>query len=145
MGDPFRERLRKFPSLVNCTTIDWFTQWPEDALRSVASKFLSSIKGVLLIRESDPFQFVNQDKDHNIHHSLLNFLATDAGVEQSVLDQLPNMCVIFHASLHGLSTRFLAEQRRHYYVTPTSYLELLLSYKTLLDSKQEEIMGAKKR
>ena len=24
IGDAFRERLRKFPSLVNCCTIDWF-------------------------------------------------------------------------------------------------------------------------
>jgi dynein heavy chain len=23
VGSAFRERLRKFPSLVNCTTIDW--------------------------------------------------------------------------------------------------------------------------
>lgn len=23
VGDAFRERLRRFPSLVNCTTIDW--------------------------------------------------------------------------------------------------------------------------
>ena len=32
VGDAFRERLRKFPSLVNCTTINWFTEWPQDAL-----------------------------------------------------------------------------------------------------------------
>ena len=25
IGDAFRTRLRMFPSLVNCTTIDWFT------------------------------------------------------------------------------------------------------------------------
>ena len=24
IGDAFRNRLRKFPSLVNCCTIDWF-------------------------------------------------------------------------------------------------------------------------
>jgi len=24
IGDAFRDRLRKFPSLVNCCTIDWF-------------------------------------------------------------------------------------------------------------------------
>ena len=29
VGEDFRRRLRTFPSLVNCTTIDWFLQWPE--------------------------------------------------------------------------------------------------------------------
>lgn len=32
----FSVRLRKFPSLVNCTTIDYFAEWPEEALLSVA-------------------------------------------------------------------------------------------------------------
>ncbi len=43
---------------------------------------------------------------------------------------------MFHNSVHKLSERFLAEQRRHYYVTPTSYLELLGSYKSLLGRRQ---------
>eukprot|EP01062_Namystynia_karyoxenos_P051896 TRINITY_DN4104_c0_g3_i1.p1 TRINITY_DN4104_c0_g3~~TRINITY_DN4104_c0_g3_i1.p1 ORF type:complete len:531 (+),score=220.35 TRINITY_DN4104_c0_g3_i1:2-1594(+) len=38
IGDAFRTRLRMFPSLVNCCTIDWYTKWPEDALLSVAGK-----------------------------------------------------------------------------------------------------------
>lgn len=42
LGDAFRTRLRKFPSLVNCCTIDWFMEWPDDALQSVASRFLTS-------------------------------------------------------------------------------------------------------
>ena len=42
IGDAFRERCRMFPGLVNCTTIDWFTQWPSDALFEVASKLLES-------------------------------------------------------------------------------------------------------
>ena len=33
IGDAFRSRLRKFPSLVNCCTIDWFQSWPADALQ----------------------------------------------------------------------------------------------------------------
>jgi dynein heavy chain len=36
LGELFRTRLRKFPSLVNCCTIDWFTEWPEEALLGVA-------------------------------------------------------------------------------------------------------------
>jgi dynein heavy chain len=32
IGDAFRNRLRMYPSLINCCTIDWFQEWPEDAL-----------------------------------------------------------------------------------------------------------------
>ena len=38
IGDAFRNRLRKFPSLVNCCTIDWFQSWPADALQVVAQR-----------------------------------------------------------------------------------------------------------
>lgn len=37
LGDIFRQRLLKFPSLVNCCTLDWFSEWPEEALISVAT------------------------------------------------------------------------------------------------------------
>lgn len=36
VGDALRVRMRMFPSLVNCTTIDWVDPWPEDALLSVS-------------------------------------------------------------------------------------------------------------
>lgn len=35
MGEIFRSRLRMFPSLVNNCTIDWFSEWPEEALLGV--------------------------------------------------------------------------------------------------------------
>jgi len=37
MEAKFRNRLRMFPALVNCCTIDWFSAWPADALINVAS------------------------------------------------------------------------------------------------------------
>uniref|UniRef100_A0A8C4M1C9 Dynein axonemal heavy chain 1 n=1 Tax=Equus asinus TaxID=9793 RepID=A0A8C4M1C9_EQUAS len=43
IGEVFRARLRQFPSLVNCCTIDWFNEWPAEALESVATKFLNEI------------------------------------------------------------------------------------------------------
>jgi dynein heavy chain len=42
VGEALRVRCRKFPSLVNCCVIDWFSRWPESALREVALKFLES-------------------------------------------------------------------------------------------------------
>lgn len=44
VGESFRSRARKFPAIVNCTVIDWFHAWPEDALLSVAAKFLADIE-----------------------------------------------------------------------------------------------------
>ena len=41
--------------------------------------------------------------------------------------------------------RYFDVLRRHNYVTPTSYLELILTFKTLLGVKQDEIMGLKNR
>ncbi|XP_050297987.1 dynein axonemal heavy chain 3 [Anthonomus grandis grandis] len=40
IGDAFRVRCRMFPSLINCCTIDWFQNWPDDALERVAHMFL---------------------------------------------------------------------------------------------------------
>ena len=43
VGADFRNRCRMYPALVNNTTIDWFEQWPAEALLQVASKFLADI------------------------------------------------------------------------------------------------------
>jgi dynein heavy chain len=43
VGDVFRIRARRFPGLINCTAIDWFHPWPQEALISVANRFLSTI------------------------------------------------------------------------------------------------------
>ncbi len=43
VGEAFRARCRQFPSLINCCTIDWFNEWPEEALLSVSTFFLSIV------------------------------------------------------------------------------------------------------
>ena len=50
IGEVFRSRLRQFPSLVTCCTIDWFSEWPDEALKSVA---LSSLNELTEIDNSD--------------------------------------------------------------------------------------------
>ncbi|KAL3884515.1 hypothetical protein ACJMK2_024650, partial [Sinanodonta woodiana] len=44
VGSAFRSRCRMFPSLVNCCTIDWFTEWPREALMSVSQSFFENVE-----------------------------------------------------------------------------------------------------
>ena len=105
IGEAFKRRLRMFPSLVNCTTIDWFLPWPKDALSSVAEYFLSQIEDL-------------ENKE--------GIVEVFVDMQQRVTD---------------LSQRYLSELRRYYYVTPTSYLELIKSFQKLLGRKEKEING----
>ncbi|CAH8497721.1 unnamed protein product, partial [Dicrocoelium dendriticum] len=43
VGSNFRVRCRMFPSLVNCCTIDWFVEWPDDALFGVAMSIFEQV------------------------------------------------------------------------------------------------------
>ncbi|XP_068083916.1 dynein axonemal heavy chain 6 [Anabrus simplex] len=100
VGDAFRRRCRMFPSLVNCCTIDWYLEWPQEALYSVA---LSSLK--------------------------------DVG-NSTLVENISTICVTMHESVATMTERYYNEVRRHYYTTPSSYLELLKLYLSMLDQKK---------
>eukprot|EP00741_Cyanophora_paradoxa_P012299 tig00000169_g11885.t1 len=110
IGDAFRNRLRMFPSLVNCCTIDWFHPWPDEALKSVAYDF---------------FQ--------------------DVPVSDAVKSGVVEMCGKVHLSVERKSHEYLSELRRHNYVTPTSYLELLQAFRQLYGERGREIAEKKSR
>ncbi|CAI9553694.1 unnamed protein product, partial [Staurois parvus] len=40
-GQTLREHCRSHPSLVNCCTIDWYDEWPEEALCSVVNSYIT--------------------------------------------------------------------------------------------------------
>lgn len=46
VGSTLHVRARKFPAEVNCTAIDWFHEWPEEALVSVSARFLQETEGI---------------------------------------------------------------------------------------------------
>lgn len=110
IGNAFRNRVRKFPAIVNCCTIDYFHSWPDDALLAVASRFLGGVD------------------------------LTD--VERPICI---DMCMEFHTSTELLSDQFLIRLNRYNYVTPTSYLELIHTFKGLLEKKRTETKTARTR
>uniref|UniRef100_A0A8I3MI02 Dynein axonemal heavy chain 9 n=1 Tax=Canis lupus familiaris TaxID=9615 RepID=A0A8I3MI02_CANLF len=46
VGNKLRVRSRKFPAIVNCTAINWFHEWPQQALESVSLRFLQNTEGI---------------------------------------------------------------------------------------------------
>ncbi|XP_045894232.1 dynein axonemal heavy chain 6-like [Micropterus dolomieu] len=111
VGDAFRSRCRMFPSLVNCCTIDWFVQWPREALQSVSETFFQNV---------------------------------DFGSEE-LKQSFSTMCVEIHVSVTDMAERFYSELRRRYYTTPTSYLELINLYLSMLEKKRQQLVLARDR
>lgn len=43
IGSALRNRLRLYPSMVSCCTIDWFEDWPKNALEMIAHRYLKNV------------------------------------------------------------------------------------------------------
>jgi len=52
INEMFVDRIRRFPSFVNCTTIDWFASWPEEALFGVGRDQLIDYAADLKIEDN---------------------------------------------------------------------------------------------
>ncbi|XP_053403793.1 dynein axonemal heavy chain 2-like isoform X2 [Mercenaria mercenaria] len=111
VGEPFRNRIRMYPAFVNCTTIDWFSEWPLDALLEVAEKYLNE-------------ESLGSEEEDGHKSSLAKIFS------------------VMHKSVFDMSVKMYAEMKRHNYVTPTNYLELVSGYKKLLFSKKKELGDA---
>ncbi|KAK2862756.1 hypothetical protein Q5P01_002289 [Channa striata] len=106
VGEPFRNYILQYPALVNCTTIDWFCEWPKDALLEVAERYLDGL---------------------------------ELGSLEEIQTKVASIFVTIHQSVAQVSQRMKIELKRHNYVTPTNYLELVSGYKKLLAEKRSEL------
>ncbi|KAG3225312.1 Dynein heavy chain 1, axonemal [Phytophthora cactorum] len=130
LGSLFRDRIRMFPSLVNCCTIDWFSEWPAEALQSVAASALSS----------GDFQLSGEPATSGEEESA-EAKAAKAAASRAVVSLFQTI----HQSVERESVEFFEKLRRYNYVTPTSYLELLHTFKTVLLLKREEVQSKRSR
>ncbi|KAH9600450.1 Dynein heavy chain AAA lid domain [Trypanosoma melophagium] len=103
VGDTFRTRCRQFPSLTNCCAIDWFDEWPREALLGVAQRL---------------------------------FTESESAVSDQLLPVLAPLCVDIHTTVIEVAHDYWEEQRRRYYITPTSYLEFIELYKALYNEQR---------
>ncbi len=63
----------------------------------------------------------------------------DIEMETDIRDSCTEMVQYFHESTAIWAKKFYDALRRKYYVTPTSYLEMIKTFKFLLDKKRREM------
>jgi dynein heavy chain len=90
VGEAFRRRCRRFPSLISCTTIDFFHPWPAEALLSVGTRALSS---------QPSLQQEQQQAQQHKHGA-------------SLVSRVAQLCVRMHQDLERAAERFHQELRR---------------------------------
>jgi len=74
-----------------------------------------------------------------------NKFLEEVELEDDVRLETVVMCKHFHESVRQMSELFYSELLRYNYVTPTSYLELILTFKKLLALKRDDIQILRNR
>ena len=163
VGEAFRNRLRMYPGLVNCTSIDYFAPWPQDALLAVADRFMADVDLTKGITESF-LASIDDDSSSSIgggggggggggaDDSKANSGGAGDGqggaIQQGghwakrLRSAVLSTFAVIQQSVLSASQRMLDELRRHNYVTPTNYLELVTGYRLLLAEKRKELGDA---
>ncbi|XP_029978186.1 dynein axonemal heavy chain 9 [Sphaeramia orbicularis] len=91
VGSKLRVRGRKFPAVVNCTAIDWFHEWPQEALESVSFKFLQEVENIEpQVKESVSkfMAYVHMSVNHTSKEYLANERRYNYTTPKSFLEQI---------------------------------------------------------
>ncbi|XP_051881424.1 dynein axonemal heavy chain 6-like [Pristis pectinata] len=109
-GSMFRQRCRMNPSLVNCSTIDWYDRWPKEAQLKVANTYFRQVE-----------------------------------FEEVLKEKVAKVCVDIHNSVSVALEQMWQQMRRHYYITPSKYMELIRTFSNLLTTKKRDILNSRNR
>ncbi|CAM4551630.1 unnamed protein product [Caretta caretta] len=102
----FRHLCRTYPAIVNCSTVDWYDNWPEEALLHVAKSYFS-------------------------HEDICDD-------SENLTNMVAQVCVEIHKSASKTTEKYLKETKRHYYITPNSYLQFIDTFSSILQSTKKK-------
>uniref|UniRef100_F7F2H3 AAA+ ATPase domain-containing protein n=1 Tax=Ornithorhynchus anatinus TaxID=9258 RepID=F7F2H3_ORNAN len=107
-GSNFRKNCRRYPALVSCCTIDWYEKWPEEALLNVA----------------------------NCH--LRQKTKIKAKAQENLIEVLAKTCVEIHNSITEMAQHYWEETKRHYYITPSSFLKFIATFAHIFKIREKK-------
>jgi len=71
--------------------------------------------------------------------SVATYMLNEQSIEESFKESIVDICVDMQTRIMAMSVRYYQELRKYYYVTPTSYLELLSTFKRLLTERINQV------
>ena len=110
-GDGLRNRVRMFPPLVNNTTINWFNEWPDDALLAVAENLMQDVE----------------------------FIEYEEAQQDEVKSKFTKDFVEFHKIADKDCQKMMIQLKRPFQLTPTTFLEFVANFTTMLTKKRKEL------
>lgn len=142
IGDSFKMRLRNYPSLISCCTIDWFDKWPNEALLRVAKSFVMEM--ALSENRSDTTESQHSTDTIADAEKSADNVAVERELDSKELIVVE--CIMyFHKSIEHYSAKFYLDAGRPNYVTPATYLELLRAFQSIYGKKYHEVCKSIKR
>lgn len=138
VGSVLRVRSRKFPALVNCTSINWFHEWPQQALMSVSNQFLSELE-VLPVSIFYRKLAVASNLSTCIRFFFKSVMFFNLVVKENFRESIAKFMAYAHTQVNIISRTYLQSDRRYNYTTPKSFLEQISLYSKLLRRKSSEL------
>ena len=111
VGDVLRTRLRVFPALANCCSIDHFGSWPAEGLVSLGKHFLEQVPDI----------------------------------PPNIREKVVNSMVQIHTTTREAATAYQVSTGHALHVTPTAFLEILASFKSLFEIKTAQAANLQRR
>ncbi|KAJ9456696.1 Dynein-1-alpha heavy chain [Diplonema papillatum] len=136
-GDKLRTRCRNFPALVNNTVIDWFTKWPDQALKAVSHRYLEDYEK----RKADEREKAAQRDMSDASKTDLPDDSFPAYLKSLVVDHM----VFTHLKCDEQCGLYKDVMKRMHYVTPKNFLDYISNYTALLDENRTRIDELRKK
>ncbi|KAK1906943.1 Dynein beta chain ciliary, partial [Dissostichus eleginoides] len=136
--------LRRFPALVNCTAIDWFHEWPQEALESISFKFLQDVEKIepqVKQSVSKFMAFVHTTVNHTSKEYLANERRYNYTTPKSFLEQIQLYGSLLRLKSSELTSRMErpAETQQHLHPDLIKILVTVVGIETEKVSKEKAI------
>lgn len=139
IGDSLRNRFQTYPTLRNCCSLTYFSEWPRDALVRVAEHCVTSMDLGGKIGPDSPTRAVVNDSPTRGAGEMKSSATLE--LERKLVD----MTIFFNKTAILSAKKMYKRFGRKMYITPTLYLELLHLFKRFHARKYEEITTQRDR